>query len=73
MKSITPFRAMLATDSWAGRREYTVEIVAESKSRYAALALEEMLLPGRHRVTRGEIFVVPKSAVRKLPLSRAGK
>ena len=55
----------LCLDSWAGRTETLVEIVAETPKRYRIRALSKTKLAGRYRwLEEGQITLVPKYAVR---------
>jgi len=60
---------VVCVETWAGRREYPVEIVGETPRRYRIRAQGEMLLP-RRRLCAGDVALVPKSAVRVLGLTQ---
>ena len=51
----------LCLDSWAGRTETLVEIVAETPKRYRIRALSKTKLAGRYRwLEEGQTTLVPK-------------
>jgi hypothetical protein len=60
----------VAVNTWAGRREYAVDVVGETKTRYRVRARQDMSLPGNRYFYEGQVFLVPKSAVSK-PTQRA--
>lgn len=53
----------IALDGWAGRTRVPCEVVGETPKRYRVRLLESARMPSRRYVTRGEIILVPKSAV----------
>lgn len=59
----------LVLDTWAGRRDYAVEIVGQTprKVRVRVLTPGGVMLPGRRYVNCGGIVLVPKHAVVDLP------
>lgn len=56
-------KAALLIDGWAGRREYPVEVLAETPKRFRVRLLSDALLPSRGLTQAGEIVLVPKHAV----------
>lgn len=64
-------RAILKIDSWAGRRQYAIEIVGETRTRYRVRVLEQpgIMLPGRRWKAYGETALVPRHAVVMLAVS----
>lgn len=59
-------RGVVCVNGWAGRREYPVLIIAETRARYRVQAIGEVRLP-RRTLANGEVALVPKSAVRVTP------
>jgi hypothetical protein len=67
-------KGILCLDGWAGRSETPVEIVGETPKRYRIRAVQRMTLPGRARwIDAGEIVLVPKYSVRRIPAPEASK
>jgi hypothetical protein len=59
---------VLVLDTWAGRREYPVEILGYTKKRVRVrvLAQNGVMLPGRRFVPFGAVVLVPTYAVREV-------
>ncbi len=60
----------IALDTWAGRRYYAVEVLGETpqKTRVRVLALGGVMLPGRRFVACGDVVLVPKHAIKNMPM-----
>lgn len=57
--------AYLCVNTWAGRREYPVEIVKETAKRYKIRMRGNEILPGKRIPCKGDEVFVPKYAIRK--------
>lgn len=55
----------LALNSWAGRRLHPVEVLGETatRARVRIMAPDGVMLPGRRRVSYGDVVLVPKHAL----------
>lgn len=59
--------AKLVLETWAGRREYEVEVVGYTPKKVRVRVLEDkgVMLPGRRFVAFGGLVLVPRYAVRE--------
>lgn len=56
----------LCVDTWAGRREYPVEIVKETAKRYKVRLNGNEILPGNRVEPKGTEIYVPKYAIKQV-------
>lgn len=63
MKLILDIPALLALDTWAGRRQYRIRVVGETREKFRFEALEAIPMPGRRRLSPGMRGSAPKEAV----------
>ena len=61
----------LCVDTWAGRREYPVEVVKETAKSYKIRLNGNEILPGRRVGRRGQEVYVPKYAIKHTASPRA--
>jgi len=59
--------ATLVLNTYAGRREHSVEIVGETPKKYRVRFTDNFPLPGRRWAEAGSVTLVPKSAVTRQP------
>lgn len=66
MTDSVPTPAWIVTEGWAGILHYGVEIIGETPKKYRVRLLDESFLPPCNGTVRyrGDIFLVPKHAVR---------
>jgi hypothetical protein len=57
-------QAYLCVDTWAGRREYPVEVVKETEKRYKIRLNGNEILPGDRVEPKGTEIYVPKYAIK---------
>ena len=59
----------IALETWAGRRCYPCQILAETPNKFRGkiLAVDGVTLPRRRHVAYGQIVSVPKHAVQDIP------
>ena len=55
---------MLCMDGWAGRVEVPITIIGETAKRYRVILGRDCTLPSSRRGLKGDVLLVPKSAVR---------
>jgi hypothetical protein len=63
-------QAYLCLDTWAGRREYPVDIVRETPKRYKVRLNGNEVLPGNRVPCKGDEVYVPKYAIKFQETSR---
>lgn len=55
----------LALDGWAGIRHIPVEILGETPKRYRVRLCNDARLPGGREKKKGDVVLVPKTAIRR--------
>lgn len=60
----TPQTTYLALQGWGGLLLYPVEILGETPKRYRVRLCDDARLPGGRKKKKGDVVLVPKTAIR---------